>query len=64
MVSQQSCFSVVDSNLVEFLVVRQVYWQVADTRRRASDRLVSSRSTQLGKEDFYVVVIVPVCRRQ
>ena len=34
------------------LMVRQVYWQVADARRRASDRLVSSRSTQVGKEDF------------
>ena len=37
----------------------KVYWQVADTRRRASEGLVSSRSTQLGKEDFWVVVIVP-----
>ena len=41
-------------------MVRQVYWQVTDTQQRASDRLVSSRSTQLGKEDFYIVVIVPM----
>ena len=34
------------------MMVRQVYWQVADARRRAPERLVSSRSTQVGKEDF------------
>ena len=38
----------------------KVYWQVADTRRRASEGEVSSRSTQLGKEDFCIVVIVPI----
>lgn len=37
----------------------KVYWQVADGRRRPSGKIDSSRSTQLGKEDFYVVVIVP-----
>ena len=44
-------------------MVRQIYWQVADARRRASDRLISSRSTQVGKEDFLIVVIVPICAR-
>ena len=39
----------------------KVYWQVADTRAKGSEGLVSSRSTQLGKEDFYIVVIVPTC---
>ena len=38
----------------------KVYWQVADTRRRASEGEISSRSTQLGKEDFCIVVIVPI----
>ena len=38
----------------------KVYWQVADTRRGASEGEVSSRSTQLGKEDFCIVVIVPI----
>lgn len=37
----------------------KVYWQVADSRRRPSGKIDSSRSTQLGKEDFYFVVIVP-----
>lgn len=38
----------------------KVYWHVADSRRRPSGKIDSSRSTQLGKEDFYVVVIVPL----
>ena len=38
----------------------KVYWQVTDSPAKGHpDRWISSRSTQLGKEDFCVVVIVP-----
>lgn len=38
----------------------KVYWQVTDSPAKGHpNRWISSRSTQLGKEDFYVVVIVP-----
>ena len=38
----------------------KVYWQVTDRPAKGDPRrVVSSMSTQLGKEDFYVVVILP-----
>ena len=38
----------------------KVYWQVADRPAKGDPkRLISSRSTQLGKEDFFMSVILP-----
>ena len=42
-------------------VVRQGILASSRHPAKGSEGLVSSRSTQLGKEDFYIVVIVPTC---